>query len=244
MADVINLADYRRANQTLVEMAMADLKAIWSQIDVSDGIAVRLVMEEILPGLIAEYGEAVAALAADRFDALREVAGAPGRFSASPAPPVDPERTIARMRWAITPIFQAQNPAQALANLDVVVDEYVKEPGRATLIAATELDPAKATWARVPTGASTCAWCLALASRGATYGSKESAEFREDGGKYHGKCDCQPTPVWNGDLRTLPSDYDSEALLEKYRKAEEAADNPRDFKSVLAALRAQNPGMH
>lgn len=49
-------------------------------------------------------------------------------------------------------------------------------------------------WARIPTGAYTCAFCLLLASRGAVYKSSESAGL---GGFDHDDCDCLVVPVYD-----------------------------------------------
>ncbi|WP_279020462.1 hypothetical protein [Mobiluncus mulieris] len=42
-------------------------------------------------------------------------------------------------------------------------------------------------------GATTCDFCLMLASRGPVYGSSETAGG--EGNKYHDHCDCIPVPV-------------------------------------------------
>lgn len=52
-----------------------------------------------------------------------------------------------------------------------------------------------ARFARVPTGAETCTFCLMLASRSAVYASRERAgEFRH----FHRGCDCKVVPGFSG----------------------------------------------
>lgn len=238
MASLLDLVDYRTANRNLIDMALADLEAIWKNLNIYDGIEVRLVLEQVLPDLINTYGETTALLAADRFEELRAYAKVRPYYSAVVAPAIPAEKIGANVRWAITPIFSEQNPAQAFENLRGVVDKNVHSAGRDTISYNVEKDPVDAAYARVPRGAKTCAFCLVLASRGPVYGSKKSALFKASGGKYHDWCDCEPTPVWNNDRSTLPDDYDEAKLLEIYNEVATG-----DLKTTLAALREVNPGV-
>lgn len=235
MADLLVLDVYRDAQNELVRRAIAEIEAFLANIDVRDGHTLRMALDVILPDLVTQYGEAVAMIAAERYDILREFSQVPGRYLATPAPPVDPEKVVQRSRWASSPVWRGDSE-QALANVRLIVDEYVKQPGRDTIAQSAERDPAGPRWARVPTGAETCAFCLMLASRGAVYWSREKAAFRRNGGKYHGGCDCQPTPVWNGNTSTLPADYDPAALQEIWDKGVAEAGSS-GFKDVLAAIR-------
>lgn len=235
MADLLVLDVYRDAQTELVRRAIAEIEAFLATVDISDGYSLRAAVEAILPEIVAQYGEAIASLAADRYDLLRDFARVPGAYTATPAAPVPAERVIERSRWATSPVWRG-DPEQALSNLRLIVDEYVKQPGRDTIAESAERDPAKAAWARVPRGSETCAFCLMLASRGAVYWSREKAMFRDNGGKYHGDCDCEPVPVWNGDTSTLPPGYDPDALLKIWEKGVERAGSG-DPKAVLAAVR-------
>ena len=74
--------------------------------------------------------------------------------------------------------------------------------------------------ATTPAGATTCSFCLMLASRGPVYSSVAAAGGL---GKYHPNDDCQITVVAKG--ADLPEGYDPEALYFDYlaaRKAETA----------------------
>ena len=66
-----------------------------------------------------------------------------------------------------------------------------------TIIANVGRDRDKgAMFARVPTGAETCAFCIMLASRGAVYHSRKTAgEWRH----FHRGCDCKVVPSFEGD---------------------------------------------
>lgn len=238
MATLLDIVDYRTANRQLLDMALTDLESIWKTLNIYDGVETRLVLGQVLPELINTYGEAVALLAADRFEELRAYANVPIRYSAVLAPRKPNEQIFASMRWALTPIFREQNPAQAFDNLRGMTDRFIHAAGRDTTSYNVDRDPVDAAYARVPKGTETCAFCLTLASRGPVYGSKKSALYKANGDKYHDWCDCEPTPVWNGDRSTLPDDYDENKFLEIYNEAATG-----DLKTTLANIREQNPGV-
>lgn len=73
-------------------------------------------------------------------------------------------------------------------------------------------DSRKPKYARVPTGAETCDFCLMLASRGYVYSSEVGASHA------HAGCDCRVVPSWGG---ATVEGYDPEA---EYRRWQDAID--------------------
>lgn len=71
-------------------------------------------------------------------------------------------------------------------------------------------DPMKPKYARVPSGAETCAWCYALAGLGFQYKSAESASHS------HANCDCVVVPSWGG---SGVEGYDPEYYANMFRDA-------------------------
>lgn len=125
--------------------------------------------------------------------------------------------------------------------LDDSLSRLVLQPGRDTIAAAILNDPAKPTWIRVPKGPDTCEFCILLASRElgpnfSGYASAHNALFREDGERYHKKCDCVALPVFPGqdahDISPHMADYQ-----DLYERSAERAGTRRDLKAVLAAMR-------
>lgn len=155
-----------KAQNGAVELALRDLRRYWATLDLSDGVAVRKALEGYWPALLGKYGEITATLAADRFEELVDLPATMVRA-------VDPERANGRMRWGIAPLFGAADVTAALARLELITDELVKQPGRSTTIRSAAEN--RVRFARVPTGAETCTFCLMLASRGAVYSSATSA---------------------------------------------------------------------
>lgn len=237
MASRADVEQYAQANRDIRTLTLRELEGFWRTLDLSDPERAALAIEAYLPVLVAAYGEMAAAVAADYFDNLRAEAGAPGRFRALMADGVDPKLVAGQSRWGVAPLFKkSPDPVAALGRLSQVADTHTLQPGRDTIALSASRDPAHATWARVPVG-KTCAFCLMVASRGAVYRSKEAAG---DGHKYHGHCDCTPTPIWRG--TDYPEGYDPDALMEKYLDARGTAGSS-DPKKILSALRAEQ-GTH
>ena len=210
MATPEQVERFRAALNSLVELARRDLSAVWSTLDLGDGRSVRAVLEDMFPDLVQTYGSTAALLAVDYYDELRGVAPTAARFNTVMAEAVTVEQAQAKARWAISPLFGVPDTAQALSNLGLGLDLLVKQFGRDTIAKNAAKDPSKALWARVPSGRETCSFCLIMSSRGAVYGSKVAAGG--DMNKYHGKCDCTPTPVWSE--ADMP--YDADVIYEKY----------------------------
>ena len=149
------------------------------------------------------YGPASAELAADFYmDRRGEIPGL-SNYQAQPV-------TRVHSTWHDIQRFERFNPDDILRSLAPILGSRVQLFGRDTIKRNTRNDGA--AWARMPVG-KTCSWCLMLASRGAAYFSRESAQFV--GGTsdtYHADCDCQPVPVWRN--QDLP--YDADALFDFY----------------------------
>lgn len=74
-------------------------------------------------------------------------------------------------------------------------------------------------WARVPTGATTCPWCLLMASQGFVYTSAADAASAS-----HSSCDCMIVPSFM-ERMTAVTGYDPDDL---YRQWEETGYKPND----------------
>lgn len=232
-ADVERLAE---ANRDIRALVLAELAALWAALDVFDADATRDALLEAVPLLVAAYGGVAATVAADFYEEMRDAAGAPGRYTPVPVAAFDLDDLAARIRWSVGPLYSGNpDPDAALGRLETHVDEFTLQQGRETIAESVARDPAGPRWARVPLG-DTCSFCITLASRGAVYRSAESAG---EGRKFHGKCDCQATPVWPNE--PLPEGYDPDALYEQYNAAAKAAGTGR-LKPILAEMRKQSGG--
>lgn len=227
----------RSANSDIVSLAQRDALRIWrltAGLSPAERVAA---LRDTIPSLIAGYGSAVATVTADWYDDLRASSDAVGTFQAVIADEIPAEKVQADIGWAATPMFQddVTDADKAVpGRLAGILQRRALEAGRSTIAFSVTSDPDPRTrWARVPSGATTCAFCLMTASRGAVYRSAENAGA---GRKFHRFCDCVPTPVWT--RADLP--YDAGSLYERYEAARQATgvDQPSTG-LILSELRTQ-----
>jgi hypothetical protein len=156
-----------------------------------------------------------ATVAADWYDELRASEGVRGSFRAPLAPSTPVEQVNARLGFATRPdgpLFTAQTDILA-GFLGSMTNEYALQPGRETVIQAAHKDGAG--YARVPEPGA-CKFCLMLASRGFVY-SKDSVGQSK---KFHGKCRCNPMPVWDETRARVEYGYDPEFLKKQYKESQ------------------------
>lgn len=94
--------------------------------------------------------------------------------------------------------------------IQTFVENTVNGSSKRRMIDYGEQDTRKPRYARVPSGAETCAWCWAMAGLGFHYMSKETA------GHSHAGCDCVIVPEWGDET---VEGYDPEFYADKYRQA-------------------------
>lgn len=225
------------AASDLSRLVADELAAFFAALDLSRPEAVRDALLEFMPLLVAEYGQVASALSMEWYEQLRLESGQTAAFlvAAPLVASIAPERVEAKVRYLAAQLWTPE-PEKILAGLTKASDKYVKQFGRDTIASNAEREGA--SWARVPTGGKTCAWCLILASRDAVYLSEESALTRADGDRYHGFCDCEAVPIWGPD--DYPEGYLPDDYYDMYRAAREAAGSG-DMKAISAALRREFP---
>lgn len=168
---------------------------------------------EFFPELLTTYGDVAALLGADWYDLLRDVPPSAASFRAVMSRPVGSEQAQGAARYALGPLFADEpEPSAVLARLAGSTQRLVLKPGRDTFFDAGTADPVSRAFARVPSGPTTCKWCVMLASRGFVYYSEESAG---QGNQWHDDCDC--VPVSGRDRNDLPEDYDLDYFIELYQ---------------------------
>lgn len=215
-ADVDRLQD---ALTAVSDEAKQKLSWMMDSIDQRYPVRVRDAMEEILPALVRDHGNQAAAVAADWYEniLLRETGGVRRVRTAAGYPE---DAVTARVRSAMGHAFRGDFDG-ALRAMSTSLDKFVKQAGRDTIVGAATADGVK--WARVPRGATTCGFCLMLASRGWAYTSEHAAKFREsDSNTYHGNCDCAVVPQF-GSQRPQIDGYDPDALYAEYLAARDVA---------------------
>lgn len=147
-------------------------------------------LREFVLEIVAEYGQASAAIAIDFYNAVRP-AGSP---SFSPTPFVRDDLVGGgTLNWATAPLL-TEEWEQSLERIAAEIQKASYQAAVETLGEATEEDPLDVKYARWPQNPEPCAYCVLRASRGAVYWSESSAE-RGD----HIKCGCRVTPIFPGE---------------------------------------------
>jgi hypothetical protein len=104
--------------------------------------------------------------------------------------------------------FESKPQKEALNTLQEKTSRFIREGANNTIIQNAKRD--KITYARVPRGKYTCAFCCMLASRGFVYANKETAGELN---KFHNHCDCMIVPSTKGYIK----DYNPDDLYAKYQ---------------------------
>ena len=176
-------------------------------------------------GLVTKYGEGSASLSAMMYDAIAEMEG-----KILPSAEVAETPEYGEVAKAINGVRKhSQNPT----SYGNVVNRLVKRTGADTMLQNAERDGAEFAW--IPSG-DTCAFCIALASRGWQHISKKSLK-NGHAEHIHANCDCNYTVRFDG--RTSVAGYDPDEYLEIYENAE--GNTPEEkINSIRAKYRAEN----
>ena len=193
------LAHTRDVN-SLVSLAQHDLTRFWATIRTRPALDVAEALKRVLPALSTKYGLAVSELSAQWYEDERLAANAPGRFGVQLAEPAPVPQVEALAGWGVGPLFSATpNAVMALANLSGGLGRLVSGADRGTLRANALADPARPKYTRVARS-NACAFCKMLATRGAVYGSAQSAGSRnvlaEQAAHFHDHCHCSVAVSW------------------------------------------------
>lgn len=231
-ADVNRLA---RSQSEIVGLARRDLQALFASMDLSTPERVRDALLEVVPVLVRAYGDVAAMAAAEWYEETR-AAQVGGSFAARVSPGVDAAEVQGSVRWAAGHLF-GDRPVDTLALLSGAIQRHILYSGRDTIRRNVDADPARPGWARVPTGAKTCAFCTMLAGRGFVYSSARSAGG--DGHRYHDDCDCQVVAEWDREQHHIEG-YDPDRLEAMYETARDAAKSG-DPSTILARMREMFP---
>ena len=184
---------YNRAVANLSDGAQREIESgIWAWLQTDEGRAAsvaecREYAKGVMSGVIQRYDEAAGSLAAEWYD--RQAADSHVKLPSAITATTYDQKTVDET---------ARYQAKRLAKGDLRgFAKYCGELGRndvlrslnETIIQNVGRDKRTGVrFARVPTGAETCTFCLMLASRGAVYHTRKTAgEFRH----FHRKCDCK-----------------------------------------------------
>lgn len=168
----------------LTGLASRDLYALWRS--VTTAAEARVALNDVLPALIQQYGEAASFVAAEWYDDARDKAGVRGRFSGFPMEVPDPG-VPGLVAWAST---EATDLDTMLPLVLGGVQKRIANAARGTVMGSSVEDSQADGWMRLGVGA--CTFCRMLIGRGAVY-SKATVDFGA-----HDNCMCQAAPKFKG----------------------------------------------
>lgn len=203
---------------------------------IDDIAAARNEIIAIMDTLLAPYTDNVAAVAATFYDGLRAYFGIDDGFIAESESMREPAATAG----AVRAFMQTQVDGEPFGVLENLLTERVdyecKRAANECIAYNAKNDPKRPKWARVPTGAETCMWCIMLASRGFAYLSEEAASHT------HANCDCRVIPSWDKDNPAVQG-YDPDLYYdmwknpEKYKEKQQVALQSPDVPSLNKTLK-------
>lgn len=185
-----------------VNEAAAQLMRDWIKVNGTGDIMAAVLYAQ---SLVSVYGEAAASLACEMYDAAAIFYGyvtAP----AIPAPTPAEQAIEAAIRAALE---------TAPSTVPAVVYREVKQAGADTMLQNAQRDGAQ--WAWVPNG-DTCAFCIALASRGWQRQSKKASRAHAE--HIHNNCDCMYAIRFSE--RDGIAGYDPQRYLDMYNGASDS----------------------
>lgn len=235
--DVQQLA---RTQNRAGDVAERRLRALWKRMPLDDLDTLEDALYQLYPRLVEESAEVASSAALEWYETQREAEGIAKAYSPTmPAGLVDKDDAEKIVGAALRDLRAGVGRTKVLTRLTDGARKLISDAGRATTQHAAEHDPKTPRYARVPTGAETCAWCMLWASRGFVYKSEETAQFKRS----HFKCDCQIVPSW--DKRPRVRGYDSKRYERMYQQAvDDLADEGArtdDIKTITARMRELFP---
>ena len=165
---------------------------------------------QALAAVMPTYTTMAAQASADFYDAARELVIGK-RMGAQAISDFDMRKTEGAVRAFVRFVLDGRVDTfndQVLQRIDY----EMKRSANMSVVENGRRDPKSVRYARVPTGAETCDFCLMLASRGFVYQSEGTA----GAGHTHSACDCRCVPGWDG---MEVENYDPQAIYDRWQDA-------------------------
>ena len=187
-------------------------------VDFSDWAVAAEQLREIIVDIVDLYGNAAGALGAQWYEYCRSMKYDSGYFAIVSRPnrysvksdcdnvidklfrgEITAEAMIASLAGVVVGQVQKHSRNVVEDNLDIEYWDAIARGDYTSKIVQRRAKPAadEIGYARVPTSANPCAFCVMLASRGFVYSSEEKAtKSRKTGDKYHSNCFCKAVPFF------------------------------------------------
>ena len=171
----------------------------------------RELVVQALESVMPEYTALAAQSTADMYDAIR-VQSVGEAMGARAISGYDPAATDGAVRAFAQKVVDGKEIEVFNRLVLSRVDYELRRAANYCVTANGARDPLRPRYARVPTGAETCDFCLMLASRGFVYHSVSSAAVDHT----HFSCDCRVIQGYPGDE---VEGYDPQAIYDRWQDA-------------------------
>ena len=179
----------------------------WTPDNIAQG---RELVMQALRSVLPAYTSMAAQASADFYDSARMLCVGEA-MGASAVSGYDAAATEGAVRAFVQKMVDGK-PKETFDNLVLSrVDYEMRRAANYCIVANGQRDPLKPKYARVPTGAETCDFCLMLASRGFVYHTESSAAVDHT----HSSCDCRVICGWSGDD---VEGYDTQAIYDRWQE--------------------------
>lgn len=207
MSSPLSSAEQHQQGQAaLVDAMLEALFAAWGLLDVTRMAATLPAFTAAVRAVVVRYGQAAASAALTHFRVERAAAGVTVPFRPKTPLPVAVDLIESAVNYATADLWRppagqigpwVPDVPAAQQTLEAEASKLVLDQQRDATLTAVKQDRAATGWARIPhpdeSLSGTCAFCLMLASRGATYRRKSSANFRA-----HVGCHCTAEAEFKG----------------------------------------------
>lgn len=225
------LSSYVNAVNSLSDAAQAELSnGLWEvwQATGHDLDALHDAVNMLAPPIAARYGQASSTIAAELWEEIYR--HDTGRTAMARLAKDDTSRLFGASSGYAFRDGGETDPDLAVEHVLGSMGKAVRNHARHTVMRNTAARGGR--YARVPTGDTTCAFCLMLASRGFVYHSAETAgEFDQ----WHPHCDCVVVPDWDVGNAAIEG-YAPDEYYSMYQAARQSAKHG-DTQTALAAMR-------
>lgn len=189
--------EYMRHLNKVSDLANDEFQAAYEENAALDGETLSTLLLYVLTILTRQYGDIAGTLAAEFYEEAR-AAEIGGTFVAQIANPWGAEHFDKALNYASRRFFgRDQDPQASIDYLKNKLGRAVKNSAHSTITTNATADTASGVkYARIPTGAETCDYCLKIASYGFCFPSEERAGALK---KFHTNCDCAIVPSWYGE---------------------------------------------
>ena len=168
---------------------------------------------QIIYQVVGVQGDIVATYAADLYDYIARAEGRRNLESATIQEGATDQQLRNDAAYAVHMLMTGEEIEQWITDR---VESHIRHAGNRTMEVAAIRDGRK--YARIPTSAHPCAFCITMASRGFVYGSRQKAG---EGNEYHPHCTCKVIASDSGDVEG----YDPQKYLDMYQGGYERAKN-------------------